>query len=150
MKWAIFVLLLVACSSAENGWQSAVNSVNGELLALRPTARAIAAIATNEDPASVRAVSGMCASTDRALERIARTRQTFHELDHEPGGPHHYMTDVADDARALVEHRHEVCRSDEWRCRDWCVQRWKALASSVDVLAARAAKHGVVLESLNQ
>lgn len=150
MKKAILLLLVAACSSTENQWESAVRRINGDLSALRPTARAIASIASNDDPASVRAVIGMCASMDSSLRRIAETRQTFHALDREPGGPHHYMTDVADHARWLVERRYDLCQGDDWRCRDWCVKTWSGLAASVNVLRDRAETHGVSLESLTQ
>jgi len=151
MKYALLLLLLVgACSSSDSGWESAARRINGELAALRPTVHAIAEIATKDDPASVRAVVGMCASMDIALERIAKTHLAFHALDHEPGGPHQYMTDVPDHARWLIQDRYDFCRGDDWRCRDWCVKSWKGLAESVDALQARAAKHGVYLESLTQ
>lgn len=143
----IGLLCLAACSSNETRWESAVRHLNGELVALRPTAQAITAITSKNDPASVRAVVGMCASVDLALERVAKTRQTFHELD-DPGGPHRYMTDVADHARWLTQDRFDVCKGDDWRCRDWCVTTWRGFAESVDVLREKAAKHGAHLESL--
>jgi hypothetical protein len=144
------LLLLVACSNSETRWELVARRLNGELFGLRPTAQAIAASNSRNDPAAVRAVIGMCASVDGSLQRIAETSATLHALDVEPGGPHHYMTDVPDNARWLTEHRYDVCgHGDDWRCRDWCVQRWKAFAVSVEALRTHASRHGVQLESLD-
>lgn len=153
MKHCVLLLvsILSACSSnEERDWEVATSRINGELSALRPTVRAINALALKEDPTSVRALVGICTSVDASLERIADTHLAFHALDREPSGPHAYMTAVPDNARWLVQHRRDMCRGDDWRCRDWCVKRWRALSESVDALRERAAKHGAHVESLTQ
>lgn len=149
MRSVLILWLVTACSSSETEWDGVARQLAGELRAVRPTARAIAAAAHRDDPASVRAVVGMCASVDSALERIASTRARLHALDREPGGPHLYMEAVPNRARALREHRDEVCEGDDWRCRDWCVRTWAELADAVDVLRTHAATHGARLETLS-
>jgi hypothetical protein len=149
VSYRFLIMLLIGCSSQESHWQSVSLRLNGELVALRPTAGAISANASNNDVATVRALVAMCTSVDSSLKRITSLYTELHELDDEPGGPHSYMTNVPDNARWLVEHRNGICDGDDWRCRDWCVERWKALATSVRELDAHASTHGAHLERLD-
>jgi hypothetical protein len=150
MRMAIFLIAAASCSKVDAGWEEAARKVNGDLAALRPTSLAIEAIANRDDSASVQAVVGMCSSMDHALRRLASTEQMFHRLDRESGGPHAYMTNVPSHADWIADRRIQWCPRDLWRCRDYCVETWRGLADSVDVLRKHAAKHGAHLESLRE
>lgn len=142
----MIVLLALGCACRTNEWEAAVQRINPPIAALRPTVHAIAKLAKRNDPGAVRAVVRMCASMDVPLQAIADTNLTFHALDTEP--PFWIITGVHDHARWLIHDRYGMCQRSIWRCRDWCVESWRDLANSVDVLRREAAKHDTHLESL--
>lgn len=145
-SFALLLTLGVACRT--NEWDAAVQRINAPIAALRPTAHAIAKLAGRNDPGAVRAVIELCGGVDLPLQKIADTHLAFHALDTEPRGPDSFITDVPTHARWLLQRRYGMCQRSIWRCRDWCVESWRDLASSVDVLRREAAKHDAHLESL--
>ena len=147
-------VLATACSSSKQAsdFEVLAEAINPTLRALRPTAIAIRTASASSDAASVRAVVAMCSSVDRLLVVLPLHRRQFDDTDHAPAGPDFSVSDAARNAAWLVESRSLYCKGRDWnddlQCRDWCVERWTKLVTSIDAQRERAQKHGVYIEPL--